>query len=336
VNVAMLIDARMRPRWYRYVVSIPAAWFVAGTAFAIPWAAAVGLGFEPVGLWIPYVAGALGVQQSLRTKPSEVDLYLDGSAVPPSEEPRAARRHPPGTERVERPLTVVQITDPHLGPFMSVERLQRICNEAVEAEPDLILLTGDFLTMESRGTPDALAAGLKPLRVYKGRTFACFGNHDHEAPDVVRQGLASTGVQLLVDEAVVIDTDAGPVDLLGLDFRWRERRKHITKVCEMYPRTPGAIRLVMLHDPSAFKHVPDGEADLVLSGHTHGGQVGFLSVGRTWTFLRLFTAFPDHGFWALGRNRLYVHRGTGHYGFPLRVGVPSEESILRIHYRPRG
>jgi predicted MPP superfamily phosphohydrolase len=88
----------------------------------------------------------------------------------------------------------------------------------------------------------------------------------------------------------------------------------------------------MLHDPGAFKHLPEGEADLVLAGHTHGGQVGLLSLGLSWTFLRMFgTKLPDHGFWSRGTDRMYVHRGTGHYGFPLRLGVPAEESVLLVH-----
>ncbi len=102
-------------------------------------------------------------------------------------------------------------------------------------------------------------------------------------------------------------------------------------VCERYPREPGHLRIVLLHDPGAFRHVPDGEADLVLSGHTHGGQLGLLVLGLPHTFVSAFTQIPDHGLWALGKNRLYVHRGTGHYGFPLRVGVPGEESLIRIH-----
>ena len=94
-------------------------------------------------------------------------------------------------------------------------------------------------------------------------------------------------------------------------------------------------RIILLHDPGAFRHLPEGEGDLVLSGHTHGGQVGLLSLGLSWTFLRLFgLKLPDHGFWARGRDRLYVHRGTGHYGFPLRLGVPSEESVVSIHRVP--
>ena len=96
----------------------------------------------------------------------------------------------------------------------------------------------------------------------------------------------------------------------------------------------GALRLWLLHDPGAFKHVPEGEADLVLSGHTHGGQIGLVSLGMPWTVVQLFFSIPDHGLWARGRDRLYVHRSQGHYGFPIRLGVPAEESVLRV-WAPR-
>jgi uncharacterized protein len=76
-------------------------------------------------------------------------------------------------------------------------------------------------------------------------------------------------------------------------------------------------------------HVPDGAADLVLSGHTHGGQLGLVSMGLAWTVLSR-TRWPDHGLFAHGTNRLYVHRGTGFYGFPLRIGVPGEASVLEV------
>ena len=78
--------------------------------------------------------------------------------------------------------------------------------------------------------------------------------------------------------------------------------------------------------------LPDDEIDLVLSGHTHGGQVGLVSFGRDWTVLSR-TRWPDHGLFARGRSRLYVHRGTGFYGFPLRVGVPGEASVLELVLR---
>ena len=78
--------------------------------------------------------------------------------------------------------------------------------------------------------------------------------------------------------------------------------------------------------------ISEGEADLALSGHTHGGQVGLVSLGLPYTMMRAFVRMPDHGLWARGTDRLYVHRGTGHYGFPLRLGVPAEESVLAVHW----
>jgi hypothetical protein len=85
----------------------------------------------------------------------------------------------------------------------------------------------------------------------------------------------------------------------------------------------------MLHDPLGFRHLPENDVDLTLSGHTHGGQVGLVSLGLDWTVLSR-SRWPDHGLFALGANRLYVHRGTGFYGFPLRVGVPGEASVLEV------
>ncbi len=126
-------------------------------------------------------------------------------------------------------------------------------------------------------------------------------------------------------------TAAGRVQIVGMDFHFRNRRERMSEVCERHPRVAGALRLVLLHDPGAFRHLPQGEADLVLSGHTHGGQVGFLSLGLPYTLLRVLMNAPDHGFWARATDRLYVHRGTGHYGFPLRLGVPAEESVLNVH-----
>jgi predicted MPP superfamily phosphohydrolase len=325
VHFLALARPRMRTLPYRLLVSIPASWFAAATILAWPWALLHALGFHPWWPYLPYAAAALGVVDSLFSREEVVDVVLDGTKV---DGLQRARR---GTERAERPLRIVQITDPHLGPFMSVARLRRIAERAVERAPDLILLTGDFLTMESQGDARYLADALAPLRPFAGRTFACRGNHDLEAPEVVQRALESAGVRLLVDESVRVDTPSGPVDLLGIDFRFRDRQQHIHEVVAAHPRQNGDLRVALLHDPGAFKHVPDGSADLVLSGHTHGGQLGLLWLGLEATIVSALTSLPDHGLWASGSNRLYVHRGTGHYGFPLRVGVPAEHSVLHIH-----
>jgi hypothetical protein len=327
VNFSALSLPRMRSLGYRLLVSWPAAFFVAGTLLALPWGLARAFGFHPWAPWLPYAFGAFGLFQSLTSREEEIDLVIGGPG-----ETAHVTPHAHGSAREERPLRIVQITDPHIGPFMSVERLRRIAARAVSRKPDLVLLTGDFLTMESQGDPELLRRALEPLREMPGRVFACFGNHDHEAEETVRTALTGSGVTLLVDEERVVSTEAGPVQIVGMDFTWRERQAHLERVCAEHPRRPGVTRIVLLHDPGAFRHLPEGEGDLVLSGHTHGGQVGLVSLGFSWTFLRLFgIRMPDHGFWGRGRDRMYVHRGTGHYGFPLRLGVPSEESVLRVH-----
>jgi predicted MPP superfamily phosphohydrolase len=321
-----LVNPRMRGLAYRALVSIPGAFFGAGTLLALPWALAAAFSVDLPAVWLPYALSLIGTLQSLWTRPEEVDIVVaDGDAG------EGPKRHKTGGLRVARPLRVVQITDPHLGPFMSVGRLRAICERALAREPDLVLLTGDFLTMESQSDPSLLAEALEPLAALRGKVFGCFGNHDHEAPAIVRGAFARIGARLLVDEAELVETAAGRVQIVGFDFRFRGRAEHLLEVSRRYPREPGALRLALLHDPGAFRHLPSGEADLVFSGHTHGGQVGFVSLGLPWTMMRLFMKAPDHGLWARGFDRLYVHRGTGHYGFPLRVGVPAEDSLLRIH-----
>lgn len=183
--------------------------------------------------------------------------------------------------------------------------------------------------MEGKGSPGALAEALTPLQEFEDRTFAIFGNHDHESPDEVRSALERNRIRLLLDEEAIAETQAGPVQILGADYVGRGRTEHLHGLLERYPALPGHLRLLLLHDPLGFRVVPDGAVDLTLSGHTHGGQVGLVSFGLDWTVLKR-SRWPDHGLFGQGTNRLYVHRGTGFYGFPLRVGVPGELSVLEL------
>lgn len=339
----VLIRPALRPIWYRVLVSWPAMYFTASMLLAFPWAIAVALGFEPYGAWLPFLLGAIGLFQSLTGRAEARSLFVGdvehlGSLQRVSESsflPWSGATS--GTQTADGaprgPLRIVQITDPHLGPFMPISRLRAICQRAVDQDPDLVLLTGDFLTMESQSDDEPLARALAPLQALRGRTFACMGNHDHEAPAVVKNALHRASVQLLVDSAAVIDTANGPVQIVGFDFHFSARKDKMQAVCDAHPRLEGVLRLALLHDPSAFKHLPPGQADLVLSGHTHGGQVGLVSLGWVWTVAGWVAKIPDHGLWGRGQDRLYVHRGTGHYGFPLRLGVPAEESLLSVYFQ---
>lgn len=329
VSALLPLFPGVRGGWVRALVTVPSAFFVSGTMLSLPWVIAGLFGVELPWPALPYALSAFGVLQSSFTRSEIVHITLSDAVVP------ELRRHRSGPLRVERPLRLVQITDPHIGPFMPPERLARICQEAIDKGPDLILLTGDFLTMEAHHDPELLRRALVPLRQMPGRVLACLGNHDYEAPQVVRAALEHAGAILLVDERTTVETAAGSVEVIGAGFVWQKRAEHLATLMARFPRSDAAVRLLLLHDPGAFKHVPPGSIDLVLSGHTHGGQVGLVSLGLSWTMLRLFVNMPDHGLWARGRDRLYVHRGTGHYGFPLRIGVPAEESLLLVHVPPR-
>jgi hypothetical protein len=344
VHLAALARPRLRPRAFRAAVSVPGMAYLAAGALAGLWLLALlpvrgalalvaggpALAALPGLDFVPFGVAALSVVTSLRLVDEVVRVRLarDGPARVarlPLERHRGRRPPPPA----RRPLRIVQIADPHLGPWQPVACLRRRIERLLLHAPDLVCLTGDFLTMEGAGTRGALAEALTPLARFRGRCFAVFGNHDHGAADEVRHALDANGVRLLVDAETTVTTAVGPVQIVGSDWVARGRRAHLEDLLARWPRRPGHLRLLLLHDPSAFCHVPKGDVDLTLSGHTHGGQLGLVSLGLDWTVLA-HSAWPDHGFFGHGSNRLYVHRGTGFYGFPLRVGVPGEASLLEV------
>ena len=344
VQLAHLVRARMRGSLFRWLVSVPAQTFIAGGMLATPWLillfpirwALGALDWEgALKLWtfveaIPLAVAALSVITSMTTRLETVRFRL--SRQGPDEIQRVPVERFRGHEAeplLERPLRVVQLTDTHLGPWQSVARLRKRIARLIAREPDLVLLTGDFLTMESMGSPGCLEEALAPLIPIADRCAAIFGNHDHEAPEQVRDAMKAIGIRLLIDDEACFETPIGPVQIVGSDYISHDRRKHLTELLGRFPRRANHLRLLLLHDPLAFHAVPDDEVDLVFSGHTHGGQIGLVSLGLDWTVLSR-SRWPDQGLFARGASRLYVHRGTGFYGFPLRVGVPAEFSLLEI------
>jgi hypothetical protein len=343
-HLAALVRARLRPALFRLLVSIPGMVFIAAGALSGVWllvllpvrALLEGFGWQHAlamlrGLdLVPFVIVAGSIVTSARLVPEVVRVPLATEGPPTvSRVPVARYRRRRPSLLAKRPLRILQIADPHLGPWQPVRTLERRLTELVAREPDLVLLTGDFLTMEGIGTPGALAEALAPLRPLARRAFAILGNHDHGCEEEVETALAVNGIRLLVDEEALVDSPIGPVQIVGADYVGRGCREHIQHLVTRHPRRAGHLRLLLLHDPRVFRHIPPGDVDLTLSGHTHGGQLGLLSLGLNWTVLSR-SAWPDHGLFGHGASRLYVHRGTGFYGFPLRIGVPGEASILEV------
>ncbi len=353
MQFAHLVRARLRGRAFRWLVSVPGQTFIAGGLLAGPWLVVLlpirmllaAFGFEQVlGAWtfveaIPLAVAVISVLTSVAARPETVRIALARSG--PKEltrvavervrgpEPRPSA-HAEATRSNRRPLRVVQLTDTHLGPWQSVSRLRRRIASLVARDPDLVTLTGDYLTMESMGSRGCLEEALAPLAPIADRCVAIFGNHDHEAPEQVRDAMKALGIRLLIDEEACFETGAGAVQVIGSDYLSRDHAERLAVLLGRHPRREAHLRLLLLHDPIGFRALPEDDVDLVLSGHTHGGQVGLVSLGFDWTVLSR-TRWPDQGLFARGASRLYVHRGTGFYGFPLRVGVPAEHSLLEIH-----
>ncbi|KNC50313.1 Ser/Thr protein phosphatase [Thecamonas trahens ATCC 50062] len=352
---------------YLWVVSYPATLGYSTALFGcMPLAIvhAVASGPEPAAVVAVAAFGlaAFGLAQSLLDSPwEEVTVTVESPAgfdadAGGSREPRdgvyAARGRHSGKTRLGplelsrgrggdepgRPLRIVQITDPHIGPFISIRRMNAFCEQTVALDPDLVLMTGDYCTTEAHLTPGCLAAAFAPLAALKGRVYATLGNHDHEVLRFVKDELAALGVILIVDAEALVETQAGLVQLVGVDFFFHDKPRLYSKVIRRFPpNARAAYRILLIHDPGAFRYVPADDHALVLSGHTHGGQIGLVSCGLekcTAVSVGSIGRIPDHGVWQLGTNRLYVNRGQGTRfmggNFLVRFGVPAEASVLVV------
>jgi len=228
-------------------------------------------------------------------------------------------------------LRIAHLSDIHVGGAMDRARLQHVAALTAAARPDLIMHTGDFLT-HRRGDFDApLYEALASLTPRYGQ-FACFGNHDFDDPDRLAQRLGAAGVVVLRDALTTMIVEGHTVEIAGLDFGFDRdhRAASAARRIGRWPARGPAPRLLLVHDPSEFAQLPEGCADLVLSGHTHGGHIGVqLGPERALTIVGL-AGIPDQGVFRRGDMRLFVTRCVGFYGYPMRVGIPPEIAVLTL------
>jgi len=324
--------AKMRDSAFRWIICIPGNIYLGMLTLDILILPALPYVNNEVGIivlnCVTIVVAVIAIYQgAFNHKFEQVNIILEDKYY------KKLQRLPksPNNVKTNQPLRIMQISDPHLGTFMPISRLREICENVALENPDLIFLTGDFFTADSAKAIGALSQALEPLKGVAHKTFACLGNHDYEeCYDSVISELEASNIKLLIDEDTVVQTPIGKVQIVGLDFKFIGRGTHVKNTCKKIVKVDDTVlRILLLHDPMAFKYVPTDEQALVFSGHTHGGICGCVSCGFNCTVIGLF--IPDHGFWAHGKNRLYVHRGTGQYGFPGRLGVPNENSLLNVY-----
>lgn len=224
------------------------------------------------------------------------------------------------------PLRVVQVSDIHSGLFMSPARM-RHCAEAVQQlQPDLFVLTGDFIS----NSMAYLAPCLKEMAGVRARygSFAVLGNHEHwyGEPDEIVSIFDAGGIPVLLNAHRVLQTDRGPLGLAGIDDL-RFGRPDLDQALE---GLDAALPTILLsHRPEIFPRAAARNVALTLSGHYHGGQVKVSLLGFNLSLAHLLSPYIE-GLYRLGRSYLYVNRGLGTTGTPVRLNAPPEITLFHL------
>lgn len=226
-------------------------------------------------------------------------------------------------------LRVVHLSDIHVGGAMDRSRLLRVAELTNSCRPEIVLHTGDFLTHRSGDFDAPLYEALAQIRAPYGQ-WGSLGNHDFEEPERLVRRLNDAGVSVLRNRLATVTLRGKDVELGGLDFIFHRlnQTQRYEDVIRSWGKRSNLPRILLNHDPGGFYEVSENCADLVLSGHTHGGQVGIqLGSGQAITVVAL-AGFPDQGVFHRGNMKMFVTRCVGFYGYPMRIGIPPEIALL--------
>ncbi len=221
---------------------------------------------------------------------------------------------------------IVQISDLHLGSWMNGTRLAKLAEMVNALQPDLIAITGDFISSTDPNLEGELIYGLSILRAPDG-IAAVMGNHDHRhGLALVAQALKMTGIENLNNRSLAIKRSKAQIWLAGTDS-YTEGLANIQQILNELPEKDTAILLV--HEPDfADISAATGRFDLQLSGHTHGGQVVLPLLGKL--YLPRFGRKYPSGRYQIGNMTLYTNRGVGMIHLLLRWNCPPEITLFKL------
>lgn len=219
---------------------------------------------------------------------------------------------------------IAHVTDLHIGGYDRVERGLEWARHVNRLEPDLVAVTGDLVTAGARYYPDA-AEVLGAFRARDG-VMVSLGNHDQWNPDEFTRRIAEKGPFVLRNASRTIQRGAATLVVAGLDD-WSTGRDDMRST--LAGRPPGAPTVLLSHYPEFFPEAARLGVDLVLSGHTHGGQIAMPFAERH-VSLASIARYPATGLHARGASRLYLSAGLGTTGPPLRLGAAPEVAVLTL------
>jgi len=239
-----------------------------------------------------------------------------------------------------RGFKIAQLSDLHSSPLVDKEHLEHAVDLALAEKPDLVVLTGDFIGHTLRTHPqeihefdsqylDNLVAAVARAKAPFG-TYAVLGNHDFWSGPEVTERICHdfetrAGIPVLRNQNIVLKRGEATLYLVGIDDYWHSwnLRKALRKVPMQ------SVKILLSHNPDINQHlIPAHRIDLVLSGHTHGGQITFPFLGAP--FATHMNKRYLRGLVRDGDRQTYITRGVGHLVVPIRFNCPPEVTLITL------
>lgn len=217
---------------------------------------------------------------------------------------------------------IIQLSDIHHSPFTSLEHIARAVKVANRLKPDMFILTGDYVSHEDRYIAP-VAEVLGELKAEFG-TYACLGNHDHWTnAELVTHLLRGEGIKVLVNEGLRVEARGASFWIAGIDDHTAGTPNLRASLKGSFP---DEMKLLMAHNPIAFRQAVRSGIDLVLSGHTHGGQIKIRDEEKRILPRRKLSS----GLHERKDTQIYITRGIGTVVLPVRYNCPPEISLIEL------
>jgi predicted MPP superfamily phosphohydrolase len=260
---------------------------------------------------------AFAIVLAFRPKPSDVQIAYHDVPVP-------------GLPRTFDGYRILHLSDLHAGGLVSLHATAERLRPAASLDPDLIAVTGDFASGMA-GRIDAAAALLGGMSAKDG-VVAVLGNHDHwMGEERVIDALSKAGLKLLLNGSLAIPRDGEALYLVGVKDASYTKRDDLSAALRGVP--DGVPVILLSHSPEIMDQPLSARASLILSGHTHGGQVVLPYVGP----IHVPSEVPRRlasGLHQLDGRWLFVNRGLGEIFPPVRINCPPEMALLTLRSAP--
>ena len=225
---------------------------------------------------------------------------------------------------------ITQLTDVHHSRIVALDEVRRVVDLAGQTKPDLIVLTGDYTTTYRRFI-EPCAEALGSLHAPEG-VWAVLGNHDHYTdPELTTGALERNHITVMNNVNTTVRRGPDAIQLAGIDD-WSWNGTDWKRAFFGLDRRRSSI--LLSHQPIVLDLEETKTASLILSGHTHGGQIKLPFIGAPAARFAAADLKYASGLFRRGETQLYVSRGTGVIGLPVRFGVRPEIAVLRLRQAP--